>query len=112
MNSIKEINSNLFISPDHETLFYLINNDRHQFDDELGITKLHYLDSNLAKEWYDYMIRYVHPTVTPPINTLLSSRSVIQPNSSIRSTMVLNVIPYGELELCISKLYNQMIGNV
>jgi len=50
-----------FISEKHRLAFFILKNEKNAFDDELGITRKHYLDKELAKEWRNKMLNKFHP---------------------------------------------------
>lgn len=50
-----------FISEKHRLAFFILKNEKNAFDDELGITRRHYLDKELAKEWRNKMLNKFHP---------------------------------------------------
>ncbi|WP_434034835.1 hypothetical protein [Cupriavidus sp. a3] len=50
-----------FISDKHELAFYITNHEAHHFDEALGITRKHYVDKVLAKEWRDKLAAKFHP---------------------------------------------------
>lgn len=71
-STISKLSSNLsteqdeiifFKSKKHEEIFYILNFEKN-FDKELGISRKHYLDKELAKLWRHEMLKKYHNSIT------------------------------------------------
>lgn len=50
-----------FISEKHRLAFLLLKHEGNIFDEELGISKKHYIDNEVAKEWRNGLAKIFHP---------------------------------------------------
>lgn len=83
-----DIKDQFFITEKKKIAFFIKNNEKGIFDDQLGIKKKHYLDKNAAKEWKAKLASEYHPDKNPGDQSL----------------------NYDEIYSCINKMYNRMVG--
>jgi len=56
---------NFFISEKHHLAFCILKQKGNLFDKELEITKKHYIDNKVAKEWKNNLLKEFHPDKDP-----------------------------------------------
>lgn len=61
--SVEQDEISFFKSKKHEEIFYILNFEKN-FDKELGISRKHYVDKELAKLWRREMLKKYHNSIT------------------------------------------------
>jgi hypothetical protein len=82
-------NDDFFLSQKRKWAFCILKNDKGDLDNELGITRKHFINKDLAKKWRNRMINEFHPdknTLEPQENLVMITQK-------------------------INKMYERMVGN-
>jgi hypothetical protein len=85
---VDDLKNRFFLNEKKRVAFFIKNNDKGFFDDQLGIKKKHYLDKSVAKEWRAKLVSEYHPDKNQGDETL----------------------DYDEILTFINKMYSRMVG--